>query len=190
MFAFLRSRRADPPSVIDEPLLDMLAAAQHVATVDADAAFTAERAAAQKAAVLARLAATDDPRVLSFPPRDESAARSRRGHARPALGWTLAAAAAGLVIGVGTGHGLYPGAAPVSQLGPVSHIGPVSHVGPAGAPPAAVATHAPRPIAAIAVEADDEILGEVETALAGRAVDALEPLDRLTPTVVSLMATR
>jgi hypothetical protein len=184
MFAFLRSRRADPPSAIDEPLLDMLAAAQHVATVDADAAFTAERAAAQKAAVLARLAATDDPRVLSFPPRDEGGLQTRRGHARPALGWTFAAAAAGLVIGIGTGHGLYPGTAPASRLGPVSHMGP------AGAPPAAAATHAPRPVATVAVEADDEILREVETALAGRAVDALEPLDRLTPTVVTLIATR
>jgi hypothetical protein len=171
MFAFLRSRRADPPSVIDEPLLDVLAAAQHVATADADAAFTAERAAAQKAAVLARLAATDDPRVLAFPPRDD--ARSpRRGHARPALGWTLAAAAAGLVIGLGTGHGLYPAAPPVS------------------APPAEVDTHGPRSVATVAVETDDEILGDVESALAGRAVDALEPLDRLTPTVVTLIATR
>src|SRR5690242_17607770 len=111
MFAFLRSRRAETPSVIDEPLLDVLAAAQHVATADADAAFTADRAAAQKAAILARLAATDDPRVLSFPPRAEGS-RQARVHARPALGWTLAAAAAGLVIGVGTGHGLFPAAKP------------------------------------------------------------------------------
>jgi hypothetical protein len=172
MFAFLRSRRADPPTVIDEPLLDVLAAAQHVATVDADAAFTADRAAAQKAAILARLAATDDPRVLSFPPRAEGGRQARRVHARPALGWTLAAAAAGLVIGVGTGHGLYPAAKAVS------------------APPAGLATHAPHPVAvAVVVEPDDEILRHVETALAGRAVDELEPLDRLTPTV-TLIASR
>jgi hypothetical protein len=172
MFPFLRSRRSDPPLAIDESMRDALAAAQHVATVDADAAFTAERAAAQRDAVLARLAACDDPRVLSFPPRVEGDRAPRRGHARPALGWTLAAAAAGLVIGVGTGQGLHPVTAPVS------------------APPAAASVHAPRPAVAVAVEPDDEILGDVEVALAGRAVDALEPLDRLTPTVVTLIATR
>ena len=107
MFAFLRSRSA-PPAVIDAPLLDTLADAHTAAEADADAAFTPERAAAQRAAILARLGAAADQRVLSFPPRAaEPAPRPGARAPRPALGWMLTAAAAGLVVGVGTGQGIY-----------------------------------------------------------------------------------
>ncbi len=82
MFAFLRSRSA-PPAVIDAPLLDTLADAHTAAEADADAAFTPERAAAQRAAILARLGAAADQRVLSFPPRAAEPA-PRAGHPRAA----------------------------------------------------------------------------------------------------------
>jgi hypothetical protein len=172
MFALFRSRRPDPlAAVTDESLRDTLAAAQHLATLEADAALTPTRAEAQRSAILARLAATDDPRVLSFPPRADGGAPRGRFHARPAFGWGLTAAAAGLVIGVGTGHGL-AGLMPAASA-PVTPR---------------LAAHAPRPTPP-PPDLDDEILGDVEAA-AGRGVDELQPLDRLTPTVVTLIAAR
>ena len=173
MFSLFRSRPSAPPSVTDAELLDALAAADAAALEDADAAFTPARADAQRAAILARLAASDDPRVLSFPPREADAARVRRVHTpRPALGWMLTAAAAGLIVGVGTGHGIY-GAWPGEPV-----------------PQQVVVATTPRTAAPPVADPDDEILGEVETALAGRGVDALQPLDRLTPTAITLVASR
>ena len=170
MFAFLRSRTA-PPAVIDAPLLDTLADAHAAAEADADAAFTPERAAAQRAAIMDRLGATAEQRVLSFPPRAEPAARARAP--RPALGWMLTAAAAGLVVGVGTGHGIYLEWPPRE---PAPQIRTATAPGPQAAP-------------VDAVENDDAILGEVETALASRGVEELQPLDALTPRV-TLVASR
>jgi len=173
MFAFLRSRPV-PPAVIDAPLLDALANAHVAAEADADAAFTPERAAAQRAAILARLGAGADSRVLSFPPRTADAPRAATRAPRPALGWVLTAAAAGLVVGVGTGHGIYlewPGRAPAPPIRAAA-TPPVAYAAPDDA-----------------VETDDAILGEVETALASRGVDELQPLDALTPRV-TLVASR
>jgi hypothetical protein len=174
MFAFLRFRRSSVPSVIDAPLLDTLADVRDAAEADADAALTPERAAAQRAAILARLAATDDPRVLSFPPRAEAVPAARLSHApRPALGWMLTAAAAGLVVGVGTGQGLY--------LEWPARQAPVQ---------ARVSVTPVRTTAAAAdSDPDDAILGEVEVALSSRGVDELQPLDALTPRV-TLVASR
>jgi len=173
MFAFLRSRSA-PPAVIDATLLDTLADAHTAAEADADAAFTPERAAAQRAAILARLGAAADQRVLSFPPRAaEPAPRAGTGAPRPALGWMLTAAAAGLVVGVGTGQGIYlewPGREPVVK-------------GRVAAQPVHVAASAE------ADETDDAILSDVEVALSRRGVDELQPLDELTPRV-TLVASR
>jgi hypothetical protein len=177
MFAFLRSRPV-PPAAIDAPLLDTLADAQAAAEADADAAFTPERAAAQHAAIMARLGATLDPRVLSFPPRaPESAPRAASRASRPALGWMLSAAAAGLVVGVGTGQGIYL-EWPARAAAPQARATAPTHV-------AAYAVAMP----VDAVESDDAILGEVEVALASRGVDELQPLDALTPRV-TLVASR
>jgi hypothetical protein len=175
MFAFLRSRSV-PPAVIDAPLLDTLADAHAAAEAGADAAFTPERADAQRAAILARLGAAADQRVLSFPPRAAEPARRAGARApRPALGWMLTAAAAGLVVGVGTGQGIYlewPGRETTRVR--------------ATAPPVPVAVPAR---AVEAVEADDAILSDVEVALSRRGVDELQPLDELTPRV-TLVASR
>jgi hypothetical protein len=173
MFAFLRSRSA-APAVIDAPLLDTLADAHAAAEAEADAAFTTERADAQRAAILARLGASADARVLSFPPRAaEPAVRTGARGQRPALGWMLTAAAAGLIVGVGTGQGL----AVEWPRRPVS----------------VVVDSKPGPRVAVApvddVETDDAILGQVEVALAQRGVDELQPLDALTPRV-TLVASR
>ena len=177
MFAFLRSRTA-PPAVVDAPLLDTLADAHAAAEADADAAFTPERAAAQRAAILARLGATAEQRVLSFPPRSaDTAPRAMPRAPRPALGWMLTAAAAGLVVGVGTGQGIYlewPAREPAPQVRIVART-----ESPAVREAAPVDT----------VDTDDAILGQVETALASRGVEELQPLDALTPRV-TLVASR
>ena len=177
MFALLGSRRSAPNhvSVVDAPLLDTLADAHDAVTAEADAALTPERAAAQRAAILARLGATADPRVLSFPPRavDAPPSAGRRSHApRPALGWMLTAAAAGLVVGVGTGQGLYVEWQPARPT-----------------PVQARIVTAPAATPAVADEPDDAILGEVEFALSERGVDELQPLDAITPRV-TLVASR
>ena len=172
MFAFLRSP-STPPAVIDAPLLDTLADAHGAAEADADAAFTPERAAAQRAAILARLGGATDQRVLSFPPRAaEPAVRARAP--RPALGWMLTAAAAGLVVGVGTGQGIYL-EWPVSDT--TAEVRPITPAAPA------------RVEAADIDDSDDAILSGVEVALSGRGVDELQPLDALTPRV-TLVASR
>jgi hypothetical protein len=190
MFAFLRSRPSallgrevkgpagvDTP-LLDTPLLDTLADARDVALTAADASFTPERAAAQRAAIMARLGASDDPRVLSFPPRAlEATPAVRRGASpRPALGWMLTAAAAGLVVGVGTGQGLYDW-----QPGDWQPGRPAVTQGRAATTPAAIQP--------VLTDLDDAILGEVEFALAERGVDELQPLDALTPRV-TLVASR
>jgi hypothetical protein len=172
MFALFPSRRSAPHPIADAALLDALAAADAVAAAEADAALTPDRAAAQRAAILSRLGSEDDRRVLSFPPRD---VHGQRNHPpRPALGWMLTAAAAGLVVGVGTGRGIgleWPAAADP-------------------APPVRVVTTVAPPIAAAAaIDPDDAILGDVEVALAGRGVEELQPLDALTPRV-TLVASR
>jgi hypothetical protein len=176
MLGFLRSRRPPLATVIDAPLLDTLADARDTVAAEADAAFTPERAAAQRAAILARLGAAADSRVLSFPPRaiEAAPAAANRSHApRPALGWMLTAAAAGLIVGVGTGQGLqveWP-------------------VRPTPAPVRIVATPVPTANDAIADDADAALLGDIEFALAERGVDELQPLDALTPRV-TLVASR
>jgi hypothetical protein len=173
MFAFLRSRRSSVPTVIDAPLLDTLADARDAAEAEADAAFSPERAAVQRAAILARLGAGHDARVLSFPPRVEAAPTARLPRApRPALGWMLTAAAAGLVVGVGTGQGI--------ELEWPTRSVPVQarvNIAPVRGTASAAAT-----------DPDDAILGEVEVALASRGVDELQPLDALTPRVTLVAA--
>jgi hypothetical protein len=176
MLGFLRSRRPTPPTVIDAPLLDTLADARDAVVAEADAAFTPERAAAQRAAILARLGAAADSRVLSFPPRAAEAApaAASRSHApRPALGWMLTAAAAGLIVGVGTGQGLqveWP-------------------LRPAQPPVRIVTAPVPAAVDPVADDADAAFLGDIEFALAERGVDELQPLDAITPSV-TLVASR
>jgi hypothetical protein len=180
MFAFLRSRpaalldrEATEPPVVDTPLLDTLADAHDAALAEADASFTPERAAAQHAAIMARLGATEDPRVLSFPPRALDASPVHRAASpRPALGWMLTAAAAGLIVGVGTGQGLYDDWQPGRDTALTAR-----------------SISAPVAVQPAVTDLDDAILGEVEIALSERGVDELQPLDALTPRV-TLVASR
>jgi hypothetical protein len=187
MFAFLASRRSapGPGSVVDAPLLDTLADARDAVTAEADATLTPERAAAQRAAILARLGATADTRVLSFPPRAVDDAPGRSHAPRPALGWMLTAAAAGLVVGVGTGQGLYLQPTGLGWQPPAVEWEATRPM------PVQARTVAPGAVPAVVTddEADDAILGQVEFALAGRGVEELQPLDAITPRV-TLVASR
>lgn len=77
-----------------------LADVKAVATADVDAAFPAERLAAQQAQILRRLEQADEPaRVLEFPLPTARAVREPGGR-RVAAAWVGVAAAAGLVVGV------------------------------------------------------------------------------------------
>jgi hypothetical protein len=74
------------------------------------------------------------------------------------------------VVGVGTGHGVY------------------SELEDPTAPPPIVRVRTAPPPAPVALELDDQVLGQVDVVLAGRGVEELRPLDALTPTAVSLVA--
>lgn len=177
MFRTLFRSPRSTPDLPDAEVLDALAAAAEATVDDVDAALTPERAAAQRDAILARLSGDAASRVLCFPPRPDDAGRLEPASARhaaptparPALGWLLTAAAAGLVVGVGTGHGVY------------------GELEDPTAPPPVVRRVAPAP-APVALELDEQVLGEVDVVLAGRGVEELRPLDAITPTAVSLLA--
>lgn len=179
MFRTLFRSPRSTPALSDAEILDALAAAAEATVDDVDAALTPARASAQREAILARLAGDADSRVLSFPPRPDEAGRlevasPRRTPAtasgRPAFGWLLTAAAAGLIVGVGTGHGLL-GQRPVQSAHAVRAL--------------VRTVPAPAPVTA---ELDEQVLGQVDVVLAGRGVEELRPLDALTPTAVSLLA--
>jgi hypothetical protein len=179
MFPFFSSRRPSPS--IDAAALAALADARDEALTDADEAFTPERAAAQRDAILARLrasahtGASDDARVLAFPPREaESVAPVRRPAHAGVLGWALTAAAAGIVVGAGAGTGTYPELAPAPA--PI-----VAHAPVAVEQRAAVATPA-------TPESDDAVLAALDATLSSRSVEELEPLDALTPRVTLVAA--
>jgi hypothetical protein len=74
------------------------------ATAEADAAFPAERLAAQHNQILRRIAQVEQPvRVLEFP-KAPAVARSAGSLRRVSPGWLGVAAAAGLAVGVVGGH--------------------------------------------------------------------------------------
>jgi len=80
-----------------------LDAVKTTGTDAADAAFTAERLAAQQAQIMRRLEQLDEPaRVIAFPSHSRLQ-RESTGH-RVAAGWLGVAAAAGLVLGVISGQ--------------------------------------------------------------------------------------
>jgi hypothetical protein len=75
-----------------------------VADAEVDAAFPAERVAAQHAQIMRRLEQADEPaRVLEFPRQSARVARETHGR-RVAPAWVGVAAAAGLVVGMISGQ--------------------------------------------------------------------------------------
>ena len=80
---------------------DWLADARVDAIAAADEVFPAERLAAQQSQIMRRLEALERPaRVIAFPKHAQPVSRTRSGPQR----WIAAAAAAGLIVGLGAGE--------------------------------------------------------------------------------------
>jgi hypothetical protein len=138
------------------------------ATAEADAAFPADRLARQQARILHRIEQDGRPgRVIAFPAGH--APESQPVRTRPTTRWVAAAAAAGLLIGLVTGHMTHdfsgPSRAPLSAQASVHQT---------------EATGTTMRTAA-AVMTDDEFLGQIEAAVDSTGPAALRPLDVLTP---------
>jgi hypothetical protein len=150
-------------------LVEMLGEVDAVATDDADAAFPADRLARQQARILHRIEQDGRPgRVIAFPAGH--APESSPARTRPTTRWIAAAAAAGLLIGLVTGHMTHDftgGGRPI----PISARAAVVPGEAAGTTMRAAA----------AVVTDDEFLGQIEAAVDSTGPAALRPLDVLTP---------
>jgi hypothetical protein len=137
------------------------------AVTEADQHFSAERLAAQQAQIFRRLEASERPaRVIAFP-RFAQPLTSRSSHASR---WIAAAAAAGLIIGVGVG-----------QLMDLRHsltVAPATQARAAAAPNSE--TRTPR-LASVGSTRDEAFLSELELSISRDAVPELRALDAFTP---------
>jgi hypothetical protein len=138
------------------------------ATAEADAVFPADRLAAQHAQILRRIEAAERPaRVIAFP-RFSGPLTSRSSHASR---WIAAAAAAGLIVGVGVG-----------QMMDLRHA-----VGSEASGVQARLSVAQRPDQQAAAAAssnangDEAFLTDVDASLTRPSVPELRAIDALTP---------
>lgn len=146
----------------------MLRELSDAAAVETDAIFPETRLAAQRVRILQRIEQDGRPaRVIAFPAGHASDVRPLRAH--PAARWIAGAAAAGLAVGLLAGH--------------------LAHDLPTAGRPTRTASRrsAPPPAAQPAIRAvsaslsDEQLLGEIELAIQGPALDVLHPLNELTP---------
>jgi hypothetical protein len=135
---------------------------------EADEHFSAERLVAQQAQIFRRLEAAERPaRVIAFPKYTQPLT-SRTSHASR---WIAAAAAAGLIVGVGVGqlmdlrHSLTVANSPAVQ----TRVAP-----PAGA------RRDPR-VQTLSGTRDEAFLSELDASLSRSAVPELRALDAFTP---------
>jgi hypothetical protein len=144
------------------------------AHAEADAVFHAERLSAQQAHIFRRLEALEHPaRVIAFPRFARPAAVASTGRRR----WIAAAAAAGLVAGIGLGQVLELGVRPRSEPAPAS--AQIVARGP-GAPTAEPQAARLQPIAA--PSSDEVFLYEQEpTPTVARVPASLQYLNAITP---------
>ena len=151
-------------------LLRMLSDVTTVATAEADAVFSADRLAKQRARILHRVEQDGRPgRVITFPAHSAHGPSLR---ARPGMRWIAGAAAAGLLIGVLAGH--------LAHVVPYQwRVAPAQSVlQPAGATLQAVST----------TMSEEEFLGLLEVAIEGTGGASLRPLDDMTPRVWDVAA--
>jgi len=141
------------------------------ATAEADEQFSAERLAAQHALIFRRLEAAERPaRVIAFP-RFARPLTSRTSHAS---GW-IAAAAAGLIVGVGVGqlmdlrHSFTPQPARTTAQAQARVALPTVPIG------------GELRVQAISDTRDEAFLSELDASLSRAAVPELRALDELTP---------
>jgi hypothetical protein len=149
---------------------DWLSDARGEAIGEADDIFSADRLAAQQAQILRRLETLGRPaRVIAFPRFSGSAALDRRGPQR----WIAAAAAAGLIVGLGAGELLdirrsMRGGVGAQRTGQV--LSPVGQAARGALQP-------------VALSSDDAFLYDVDATSTSPRVEALQALDALTPRV-------
>jgi hypothetical protein len=157
--AACRNRFADLAISLDTMRTDALA--------EADEHFSPERLAAQTAQIFRRLETAERPaRVIAFPTFSQPLT-SRSSHASR---WIAAAAAAGLIVGVGVGQlmDLRHSLTPRNALN-----GPLAAV----APPSTAASAAPLPIPG---RREELFLSELDASIS-RAPAELRALDAFTP---------
>jgi hypothetical protein len=131
------------------------------ATLAADAAFPPERLARQRARILARVERCGQrARILAFP---QSRASRVTARPRPFRRWIAGAAAAGVVVGLVAGRTV--------------HDIPALHVAPLNRPSADAAILR----ASSDALGDDELLREVESAVASAGPSALRRIEDVTP---------
>jgi anti-sigma factor RsiW len=142
-----------------------------VAVAEADAAFTGERLARQRAHILRRVEhESPHGQLISFPAGHAASPMLLRS--RPAARWIAGAAAAGLFIGLLAGH--------------LTHDFTAGRVMPSSR---AVATPAGVGFQAVSTAmSEEEFLGRLEIAIEGTGGTALRPLDDLTPLVWEVAA--
>ena len=141
----------------------------NAAVSDADAAFSDERLAMQRARILNRIEQDGRPaRIIAFPAA--AAVDTRPLRARPAARWIAGAAAAGLAIGLLAGHLAHD----LPTFGRPDRTTFVTTSAPQ-APPE------PTLRAVNAAYNDEQFLGEIANAVHGPTLTALRPLNDLTP---------
>jgi len=150
-------------------LVELLADVDAAAISDADAAFPADRLARQQARILHRIEQDGRPgRLIAFPAGHAPDVSSTR--TRPTTRWIAGAAAAGLLIGLVTGHMTHDFAGGVRRA-PMSPQATIVQSETTGTTMRAAA----------AVMTDEEFLGQIEAAVDSTGPAALRPLDALTP---------
>jgi hypothetical protein len=141
---------------------------------EADDLFPPERLAVQHAQIVRRLEALERPaRVIAFPRFPQTAATARRGPQR----WIAAAAAAGLIVGLGAGE-LRDFRRSTYRPAPAGYL--------SGQQPSPVTQAAGGALQPAVLTSDDAFLYQSEDASASLRVEALHALDALTPLVRDL----
>jgi hypothetical protein len=149
----------------------MLTDVAAVTVAEADAAFSVDRLAKQRARILQRLEQEGRAgRVITFPGNLTQRPSLRP---RPGMRWVAGAAAAGLLIGVVAGHLAH-------VVGPNQWGGSSTQMvlQPPGTTLHAVST----------TLSEEEFLGRLEVAIEGTSGASLRPLDDLTPLVWEVAA--
>ncbi len=157
--AACRARFAELSSWLDTLRID--------GTIEADEAFPVERLAAQHAQIFRRLEAAERPaRVIAFP-KFAQPLTSRTSHASR---WVAAAAAAGLIVGVGVG-----------QLMDLRHSFSPQPTTQARVTPTAIPRGLDPRIQMVNATGDEAFLSELDASLSRAAVPELRALDAFTP---------
>jgi len=155
-------------------LARLLTETSEVAVAQADAVFTEERLARQRAHILQRVEQESrQGRLISFPAGHTSSPSLLR--ARPAARWIAGAAAAGLFIGLLAGH--------------LTHDFTAGRVMPSSMAASRVGASPAASFQAVSTSlSEEEFLGRLEVAIEGTGGSALRPLDDLTPLVWEVAA--